>query len=89
VAQQISRALQFFYSASAQKGIEFMVLAGGSANIPRLGEVVAERISAATAVAQPFKSMSASPRVDTTALLADSPALMVAAGLALRSFDRP
>ncbi len=89
VAQQISRALQFFYSASAQKGIEFMVLAGGSANIPRLAEVVAERISAATAVAQPFKSMSAGPRVDTTALLADSPALMVAAGLALRSFDRP
>lgn len=87
VAQQISRALQFFYSASAQKGIGFMVIAGGNANIPDIDKVIADRINAKTIIAQPFSNMSAASRVDPEALLSDGPAMMVAAGLALRGFD--
>lgn len=87
VAQQITRALQFFYSASAQKRIGLMIVAGGNANIPDIDKVIAERVNAKTIIAQPFANMSAASRVDTKALFSDGPSMMVAAGLALRGFD--
>jgi type IV pilus assembly protein PilM len=38
-------------------------------------------------VANPLASMSLSPRLHAQTLAQDAPALMIAAGLALRSFD--
>jgi len=87
IAQQISRALQFFYSASAQKEIGLIILAGGNANLPGIDAVIKERNNAETLVAQPFAGMSFSSRVDSKALLAEGPTMLVAAGLALRGFD--
>lgn len=87
VAQQISRALQFFYAASAQKKIDLLILSGGSANLPNIDTLIGERINAQTLIAQPFAGMKVSPGVDSEALLADGPSLLVAAGLALRGLD--
>ncbi len=87
LAQQINRALQFFYSASAQKQIGLMIIAGGNANLPNIDGVIGARINTKTLIAQPFTGMSFSPRVDSKALLADGPAMLVAVGLALRGFD--
>lgn len=87
MVQQISRSLQFFVSASVHRGIDAIVLAGGCASIPGIASLVAEQLGAPTIVANPFMKMTLSNRIKPQYLNNDAPAMMVACGLALRSFD--
>jgi len=87
LAQQISRALQFFYSASAFNRVDQIVLAGGAASIPGLDELMEVRLGTPAVIADPFARMSSSPKIRTSVLNRDAPALMIAVGLALRGFD--
>jgi type IV pilus assembly protein PilM len=87
LAQQIGRALQFFYSASTFNRVDRILLAGGSASARGIDELVEERLGIATHVANPFTRMSLSPDIQAPALRRDAPALMIAVGLALRGFD--
>ena len=64
-----------------------IVLAGGCASIPGVAEMVEEQLGVPTIVANPLAQMTLGPRVQAHALAQDAPALMIAAGLALRSFD--
>jgi type IV pilus assembly protein PilM len=48
---------------------------------------VVEQLGVPCVVANPLASMSLSPRLQAQTLAQDAPALMVAVGLALRSFD--
>ena len=87
MAQQASRSLQFFYSSSPHNKVDHVVLAGGSASIPGVDELIQERLGVETSIANPFASMSLSARVKPQSLSNDAPSLLVACGLALRSFD--
>jgi type IV pilus assembly protein PilM len=88
VAQQVSRALQFFYSSGARTGqIGKLYLAGGTSRIDGLCEAVEQETGLPTQIANPFKSMSIGPRVNPLRLEKDAPRLFKACGLALRSFD--
>lgn len=87
LSQQIGRALQFFYSASTFNRVDQIILAGGSASIRSIDALVEERLNVSTVIANPFTHMTLSPKVDAAALNRDAPALMIAAGLALRGFD--
>ena len=87
VAQQISRLLQFFYSGSDYARVDQIVLAGGCAAISGMDQVVEQHLGVGTVVANPIASMTVSPRVQAHALAADAQALLIACGLALRSFD--
>lgn len=87
VVQQISRALQFFFSASQYNMVDLIVLAGGVASTTGLADRVSEEIGTAAVVANPFANMEVAPGVDVLALNSDAPAMMIACGLALRSFD--
>ncbi len=87
MAQQVSRALQFFYSASPYNSVDLVVLAGGCASIPGVDELMEEKIGTPALIANPFASMSVSSRVKAQSLSNDAPSLMIACGLALRSFD--
>lgn len=87
ISQQISRAQQFFFSASQIANIDHLILAGGCSSIPGIAELVQLKIGVPTIVANPFAEMSFSSRVSAQALTNDAPALMVSCGLALRSFD--
>jgi type IV pilus assembly protein PilM len=87
VAQQISRLLQFFYSGSDYSRVDQLVLAGGCAAISGMDQVVEQHLGVGTVVANPIASMTVSPRVQAHALAADAQALLIACGLALRSFD--
>ncbi len=87
MAQQVSRSLQFFFSSSHHNSVNHIVLAGGSASIPGVDELIEERVGSSTTIANPFTHMSLAPRVKAQALSNDAPALMIACGLALRSFD--
>ena len=87
MAQQASRSLQFFYSSSPHSKVDHVILAGGSASIPGIDELIQERLGVETSIANPFASMSLSARVKPQTLSNDAPALLIACGLALRSFD--
>ena len=85
VVQQVSRSLQFFFSSSEYTELDCIVLCGGVAAIAGLAEIVEERLSTPTIVANPFADMSVGSRVNAHALAKDAPAMMVACGLAMRS----
>jgi len=85
--QQVMRSLQFFYSSSQYNSVDYIIMAGGSSSIDGLDSMVREKTDTPTVVANPFVGMSVSPRVNTTALSNDAPAMMIACGLAMRSFD--
>ena len=87
MVQQVSRSLQFFYSASAFSEVDMIVMAGGSSSIPGVDELVESKLGVSTSIANPFANMSVAPRVKAQSLSNDAPALMIACGLALRSFD--
>jgi type IV pilus assembly protein PilM len=87
LVQQISRLLQFFYAGSEFNRVDQIVLAGGCASISGVAEMVEEQLGVPTIVANPLAQMTLGPRVQAHALAQDAPALMIAAGLAMRSFD--
>jgi type IV pilus assembly protein PilM len=87
MAQQVSRSLQFFFSSSQYNNVDHIVLAGGCASIAGIDELIAEKISTSTSIANPFANMALSSKVKPHALSSDAPALMIACGLAMRSFD--
>ncbi len=87
VAQQISRLLQFFYSGSDYSRVDQIVLAGGCATINGMEQVIEQHLGVSTITANPIASMTVNPRVQAHALAADAQALLIACGLALRSFD--
>ncbi|MSQ73270.1 MAG: pilus assembly protein PilM [Betaproteobacteria bacterium] len=86
-ALEVQRAMQFFFTSSQFNSIEHILLMGGSAVIPGMDEVVTTRTQVNTLVANPFASMSISPRIQLKKLVTDAPSLMVACGLAMRRFD--
>lgn len=87
VVQQVARSLQFFFSSSQYNDVDHIILAGGVSSMEGLEELVQERLGTPTSVANPFAQMSLSSRVNAVALSSDAPAMMIACGLALRSFD--
>ena len=87
LVQQVSRLLQFFYAGSDFNKVDQVVLAGGCASIAGIAQMVEEQIGVPTVIANPLANMALGPRVQAHALAQDAPALMIACGLALRSFD--
>ena len=87
LAQEVARALQFFFTSTQFNQIDHIVLAGGCAVLPGADEVVASRTQINTILANPFADMVLSERVRAKSLLADASSLMAACGLALRRFD--
>jgi type IV pilus assembly protein PilM len=87
VLQQVTRSLQFFFSSSQYDDVDYIVLAGGTSSIDGLSEMIENKLGTPTIIANPFTDMSLAGRVDSNALANDAPAMMIACGLAMRSFD--
>ncbi|MGR8952901.1 MAG: pilus assembly protein PilM [Gammaproteobacteria bacterium] len=87
MVQQIARSLQFFVSSSANRGIDSIMLAGGCASIAGVDKLVEQSLGVPAYIANPFVNMALSNRVRPQGLSNDAPAMMIACGLALRSFD--
>ncbi|MCG5501889.1 type IV pilus assembly protein PilM [Ectothiorhodospira lacustris] len=87
MSQQVARFLQFFYAASSHAHVDQIILAGGCAAIPGVDEQIEARLATLTRVGNPFSRMSLHPRVNPQRLGRDAPSLMIACGLAMRSFD--
>jgi type IV pilus assembly protein PilM len=87
LALEVTRALQFFFTSTSYNQVDQIILAGGCALLPGLDELISKRAGVATTIANPFVSMTASDVVRPRQLAQDAPLLLVACGLALRSFE--
>lgn len=87
MAQQVSRSLQFFFSSSQHNSVDHIVLAGGSAMLTGVDELIANKLGVHTSVANPFTNMTLASKVKAQSLSNDAPALMIACGLAMRGLD--
>lgn len=87
VVQQVARSLQFFFSSSQYNEVDYVVLAGGVASVKGIADLVQEKVNIKTIVANPFAEMTLSSKVNASALSNDASSLMIACGLAMRSFD--
>ncbi|MNP24472.1 Cell division protein FtsA [compost metagenome] len=87
LVQQVSRSLQFFFAGGQYSTVDHVLLAGGTASVPGLGRLIEQQLTVPTRVANPFSDMTLGSKVNGAALASDAPALMIACGLALRSFD--
>jgi type IV pilus assembly protein PilM len=86
-AQEIQRAMQFFFTSTQYSSVEHILLTGGTSSLPGFDDVVSSRTRINAMVANPFANMQISPRIQLKKLISDAPALMIACGLAMRRFD--
>ena len=86
LVQHITRSLQFFYSSSHFNYVDQLFLAGGVSALEGLVDEVEQVIGLPTAVANPFANMQLHKSINPTALANDAPAMLLAVGLAMRSF---
>ena len=87
MAQEVNRALQFFYSSSQVGAVDHVIVAGGCASITGIEELITPKVDVPVTIANPFANMSVASKVRADALANDAPAMMIACGLSLRSFD--
>lgn len=87
MVQQVHRFLQFFFAAGQHAAVNRIVLAGGCAAIPGVDEMIESQLGTPTTIANPFRDMALASRINAQRLANDAPSLLMACGLALRSFD--
>ncbi len=87
LAIEVMRAIQFFYTSTQYTEIDYILIAGGCAAIPSLDEIITSRTQVSTLVINPFSSMELSSRIIPRQINNDAPSLLIACGLAMRSFD--
>jgi len=86
VAQEIGRALQFFFTSTPFNRVDHILLAGGSAALPGLAEAVTQQTSFACSLVNPFEGMQIQDSVRLKKMAREAPAYLTACGLAMRRF---
>lgn len=84
--QQIRRAIQMFLTTSGKEKVDYLLISGGTALLEGLESLLSEELGIHTVIANPFKGMSYGDGIAPDELVKVAPQLMVATGLALRSF---
>lgn len=88
MAQTVNRSLQFYQSSTSEhQHLDQIIVAGGCAAIPGAAERISEKLAIPTVVANPFGRMRLSSRAKAMNVEQEAASLLVACGLALRSFD--
>ena len=86
MAQEVGRALQFFFTSTPYNRVDQILLAGGSAGLPRLTEAVTHQTAFACRVVNPFEGMDTSSHVQARKIAREAPSYLTSTGLALRRF---
>ena len=86
LAQEIGRALQYFFTSTPHHQIDHILLAGGSAPLPGLTEAVAQQSSFACRVVNPFDGMGISGSIRMKKMAREAPSYLTSCGLAMRRF---
>lgn len=86
MAQEISRALQFFFTSTPHHRVDYVMLAGGSAALGGLTAAVTQQTSFPCSVIDPFSGMVVGGGVRENKLRREAPSYLTACGLAMRRF---
>lgn len=86
MAQEISRALQFFFTSTPHNRVDHIMLAGGAASLQGLTDEITDQTSFACMVANPFEGMEMGSAVRASKMNKEAPSYLTATGLALRRF---
>jgi len=84
--QQIRRAIQMFLTSSGVDKVDYLIISGGSAAIEGVDKLLTDELGIHTIIANPFGNMEISATINEEDIIKVAPQLMVATGLALRSF---
>jgi type IV pilus assembly protein PilM len=88
MTQQVSRSLQFYLaSGGGREQPEQILICGGCANIAGVADVISSRVGIAAERGDPLGQMKLSSKAKAQGVKKDATALLIACGLALRSFD--
>jgi type IV pilus assembly protein PilM len=88
LAQEIGRALQFFFTSTPYNRVDYVMLAGGSSALPGLTEAVTAQTSFACQVVNPFEGMEMGAGVREKKMRREAPSYLSACGLAMRRFSQ-
>ncbi len=86
MAQEIGRALQFFFTSTPHNKVDQVMLAGGSSALPGLTDAVTQQTSFACMVANPFEGMTLSGNIRENKMKREASSYLTSCGLALRRF---
>jgi type IV pilus assembly protein PilM len=87
---EIQKTFDFFRATSTGESIQKIVVAGGSARVPGLMDVLREEFAVPVEEMYPFRKIVINPgRHNEEQIRELAPRLAIAVGLALRSFDEP
>ena len=86
MAQEIGRALQFFFTSTPHNRVDLIMLAGGSAPLPGLTAQVTQQSGFACSVVNPFEGMEVGSSVRLKKMVREAPSYLTSCGLALRRF---
>lgn len=81
---EISRTLSLYRAVADEEGIHKIYLSGGSAKVPGLSRILAERLGVEVELSEPFRGFNVSKNIDRDYLADSAPALAVGAGLSIR-----
>ena len=88
LAQELERALKFFFTSTPHHRVDYVLLAGGTASLPGLTEVVTRLTSFPCQVVNPFDGMDVARTVREKRMQREAPSYLTACGLAMRRFLR-
>ena len=88
MAQEIGRALQYFFTSTPHHKVHYVMLAGGTASLPGLKERVTELTGFASMVVNPFEGMKLGSAVRESKLRREASSYLTACGLAMRRFEQ-
>ena len=87
---EIQKTFDFFRATASGENIRRIVVAGGTARVPGLLDLLKEEFAMSVEELYPFRKIAVHPgRHDESQLRELAPRLAIAVGLALRSFDTP
>lgn len=86
IAQEIARALQFFFTSTTHNRVDYVLLAGGSASLPGLTSAVTRQTSFACSLVNPFEGMEFGSAVREKKVRREAPSYLTSCGLAMRRF---
>lgn len=88
LTQEMARSLQFFFTSTAFNQVDHILLAGGSAVLPGLGDALTRHTGTVCKVINPFGDVELGPGLAINRTIQEAPAYLTATGLALRRFYR-
>jgi type IV pilus assembly protein PilM len=86
MAQEIARALQFFFTSTPHNRVDYIMLAGGSAALPGLNDAVTRADLVPCSLANPFDGMVIGDGVREKKMRREAPSYLTSCGLAMRRF---